>query len=152
MLGDSEVVFVEIARGDHWIDHLVEGCVVLRAEGIAVDGEFSSVIEIIVVGWIDQTATSMTLARGEALRLVKRAIEASGVALPNTTYTLQIDGAVGATDAAQQSSQSTPPKLQDSAKVAAVGAQAEGALDRMIDAEREIGEGEDLLRDDAAKE
>jgi small conductance mechanosensitive channel len=33
-----------------------------------------------------------------------------------------------------------------------VSAEAEGALDRMIDAEREISEGEDLLRIDAAKE
>ena len=79
-------------------------------------------IEFVVVGWIDQTATSMTLARGEALRLVKRAIEASGVAAP------------------------------DRSDIAAVSAEAEGALDRMIDAEREISEGEDLLRIDAAKE
>ncbi len=106
-------------------------------------------IEFVVVGWIDQTATSMTLARGETLRLVKRAIEASGVALPNTTYTLEIDRA-----AAPVAKRSTAPiaAAPDRSDIAAVSAEAEGALDRMIDAEREISEGEDLLRIDAAKE
>jgi small conductance mechanosensitive channel len=106
-------------------------------------------IEIVVVGWIDQTATSMTLARGEALRLVKRAIEASGVALPNTTYTLEIDRA-----AAPVAKRSTAPitAAPDRSDIAAVSAEAEGALDRMIDAEREISEDNDLLRIDAAKE
>jgi len=108
-------------------------------------------IEIVVVGWIDQTATSITLARGESMRLTKRAIEASGVALPNTTYTIQMDGATSRTDPSTAAN-TTLPAPQDSAKVAAVDAQAEGALDRMIDAEREIGDGEDLLRNDAAKE
>ncbi|MBT5294739.1 MAG: mechanosensitive ion channel, partial [Octadecabacter sp.] len=103
-------------------------------------------IEIVVVGWIDQTATSMTLARGEALRLVKRAIEASGVALPNTTYTLEIDRA-----AAPVAKRSTAPitAAPDRSDIAAVSAEAEGALDRMIDAEREISEDNDLLRIDA---
>ncbi len=108
-------------------------------------------IEVVVVGWIDQRETSMSLARGEALRLVKRAIEASGVVLPNTTYTLQIDRAASTTEVNGVAKQ-TPTAQQDSAEVATVTAQAEGALDRLIDAEREIGEGEDLLRDDAAKE
>jgi len=105
-------------------------------------------IEVVVVGWIDQTETSITLARGEALRLTKRALEASGVTLPNTTYTLQMQG---------DTAPAPPPEpvvgsRQEAAKVAEVAAIADGALDRMIDAEREIGTGEDLLRNDAAKE
>ncbi|MCF2870917.1 mechanosensitive ion channel [Octadecabacter sp. G9-8] len=109
-------------------------------------------VEIVVVGWIDQRATSMTLARGEALRLVKRAIEASGVALPNTTYTIQMDGAAAPEHPAGNALQTPASPPQDSGEVAVVSAEAEGALDRMIDAEREISDGEDLLRDDAAKE
>jgi small-conductance mechanosensitive channel len=109
-------------------------------------------IEIIVVGWIDQRATSMTLARGEALRLTKRAIEASGVALPNTTYTLEIDGAAAPIPATAQRASTRSPSTNDNDDVAVVSALAEGALDRLIDAEREISEGEDLLREDAAKE
>jgi len=107
--------------------------------------------QIVVVGWIDQQETSMTLARGEALRLTKRAIEASGVALPNTTYTLHMADAGTAIDVAQPT-RTAPPAQQDTVEIASVDAKAEGALDRMIDAERQIGEGEDLLRDDAAKE
>lgn len=108
-------------------------------------------IEIVVVGWIDQTATSMALARGEALRLVKHAIEASGVALPNTTYTLQIDRPTARSDVIGAPNDA-PPAPKNVPEIAAVSAEAEGALDRLIDAEREISEGEDLLRDDAAKE
>lgn len=109
-------------------------------------------VEIIVVGWIDQRETSMTLARGEALRLVKRAIEGSGVALPNTTYTLHMDGAMPPVEPAKTPAKSPAPTPKDSDEIAVVSAEAEGALDRLIDAEREIGDGEDLLRDDAAKE
>ncbi|MGJ8611722.1 MAG: mechanosensitive ion channel domain-containing protein, partial [Octadecabacter sp.] len=107
--------------------------------------------EIVVVGWINQQETSMSLARGEALRLTKRAIMASGVTLPNTTYTLHMDGVMARKRGADPVA-ATPPAPQDSVEIASVDAKAEGALDRMIDAERQIGEGEDLLRDDAAKE
>jgi len=108
-------------------------------------------IEIVVAAWIDQTATSMALARGETLRLVKLAIEASGVALPNTTYTLQIDrpAANSGIPDGPNNSHSAPSNTPE---IAVVNAKAEGALDRLIDAERQIGDGEDLLRDDAAKE
>lgn len=108
-------------------------------------------IEINVVGWIDQTETSIALARGEALRQVKRAIEASGVSLPNTTYTLQMDGQAAVSQPSQPQ-KPAPSSPQGVGEIATVSAEEEGALDRMIDAEREIGIGEDLLREDAAKE
>jgi small-conductance mechanosensitive channel len=108
-------------------------------------------MEIVVVGWIDQTETSMTLARGEALRHVKRAIMASGVTLPNVTYTIEGYG-LGNQPNTVEPKKPLHSSPQDDVKIATVSAQAEGALDRMIDAEREIGVGEDLLRDDAAKE
>ena len=44
-----------------------------------------------VTGWIDQTQTSFALARGEALRMVKSAVEAAGVSLPENTYRLRFD-------------------------------------------------------------
>ncbi len=108
-------------------------------------------IEIVVAGWIDQTETSMTLARGEALRLTKRAIEASGVVLPNTTYTLQMDGAVAPL---RRSSTETSPQTpsNESHEVAEVTADEDDALDRMINAERDDAQTEDFLREDAAKE
>jgi small conductance mechanosensitive channel len=108
-------------------------------------------MEIVVVGWIDQTETSMTLARGEALRHVKRAIMASGVTLPNVTYTIEGYG-LGNQPNTFEPKKPLHSSPQDDVKIATVCAQAEGALDRMIDAEREIGVGENLLRNDAAKE
>jgi small conductance mechanosensitive channel len=108
-------------------------------------------MEIVVVGWIDQTETSMTLARGEALRQVKRAIVASGVTLPNVTYTI-VGNDLGHQPNTVTPEHLVPSSLHDDVKITTVSAQAEGALDRMIDAEREIGVGEDLLRDDADKE
>jgi small conductance mechanosensitive channel len=108
-------------------------------------------MEIVVVGWIDQTETLMTLARGEALRHVKRSIVASGVTLPNVTYTI-VGNDLGHQQNTVTPEHLVPSSLHDDVKITTVSAQAEGALDRMIDAEREIGVGEDLLRDDADKE
>jgi small conductance mechanosensitive channel len=93
----------------------------------------------------------MTLARGAALRLVKRAVVESGVTLPNVTYTIEATGSGTQPNAAKRKNpRATTPRADP--KIATVSAQAEGALDRMIVAEREIGAGEDLLRNDAAKE
>lgn len=108
-------------------------------------------IEIVLVGWIDQTETSMVLARGEALRLVKRAIEAAGVSLPNTTYTLHMEGAAAPIRRTSTQIQSGST-IEESDIVAEVTADADTALDRMIEAEREDVGVEDLLREDAAKE
>lgn len=108
-------------------------------------------IEIVLVGWIDQSETSMVLARGEALRLVKRAIEASGVILPNTTYTLQLEGAA----APIRGAASEHPKavtFEESDIVAEVKAESDVALDRLIEAERDDNEAENLLTADATKE
>ena len=108
-------------------------------------------IEVILVGWIDQEETSMVLARGEALRLVKRAIEGSGVSLPNTTYTLQMEGA-GVPFRRTKDENLPQAGSTESDNVAPVAADADIALERMIEAEREDEEVEDLLREDAAKE
>ena len=108
-------------------------------------------IEIVLVAWIDQDETSMVLARGEALRLVKKAIEGSGVSLPNTTYTLVMDGAVPLMRSSQVAK--TPETIrEESDEIAEVAAAADIALERMIEAERSDEAVEDLLRDDAAKE
>ena len=111
-------------------------------------------VEVIVTGWIDQNETSLVAARGEALRLVKGAIIASGVAIPDTTYTIRLDGAEPPTAAQTKGTRakSAPAPAPESLTPGSVDAAQENALDRMIDAEREDGEGEDLLREDALKE
>ncbi|PVA05242.1 mechanosensitive ion channel domain-containing protein [Thalassorhabdomicrobium marinisediminis] len=112
--------------------------------------------ELNVAGWIDQTETSLLLARGEALRLVKLALEHEGIALPNTTYTLDLPGpflpAEASAETPTPASPTPPPKPQGSRAVAEVSSEEDGALDRMIDAERQSEEKEDLLREDAATE
>lgn len=103
--------------------------------------------EIVVVGWIDQTKTSIALARGEALRLVKRALIAADISLPNTTYTIEMASSTPDADDTP-----TPEPILESAQIASVAADEEGELDRLIEAEREADAAEDLLREDAAKE
>jgi hypothetical protein len=76
---------------------------------------------------------------------------ASGVTLPNVTYTIEGYG-LGNQPNTFEPKKPLHSSPQDDVKIATVCAQAEGALDRMIDAEREIGIGENLLRNDAAKE
>jgi len=54
-------------------------------------------------GWIDQTETSLLLAKGEALRQVKGALESHGLTVPDTTYRLRLDPPIGALPAAEPS-------------------------------------------------
>jgi small conductance mechanosensitive channel len=111
-------------------------------------------VEVIVTGWIDQNETSLVAARGEALRLVKVAITASGVIIPDTTYTIRLDGATPpeTVDFKPFAGRPAPEPTLETLVADSVDADQENALDRMIDAEREEGTGEDLLRDDALKE
>lgn len=108
-------------------------------------------IEIIVTGWINQNDTSIVLAKGEALRQVKMAIEAMGVSLPETTYRIVVDGELPPHSAPNASRRPTTPPKSDTT-VVAVEAEAESALDKIVDAERELEDNEDLLRSDARQE
>ncbi|KPP83810.1 MAG: Small-conductance mechanosensitive channel [Rhodobacteraceae bacterium HLUCCA08] len=109
-------------------------------------------VEIKVAGWIDQRDTSIALARGEALRQVKLAIEAAGVALADRSYAIRLQGTDAALPLPQPEAAPRPRQPQSGAEVADVGAQAEQELKQLVDAERDTGTGEDLLRDDAPKE
>ncbi|WP_420859690.1 mechanosensitive ion channel domain-containing protein [Marivivens marinus] len=107
--------------------------------------------QIKVTGWIDQHETSILLARGEALRLVKRGFEEAGIDLVNAVQRVLLEGAPGPETAAQQAA-AAAPEPTESAEVATVETTNETALDKMIDAEREQDETEDLLTEDATKE
>ncbi|WP_299726671.1 mechanosensitive ion channel family protein [uncultured Tateyamaria sp.] len=121
-----------------WIDRIGDGAVILT-----------------VTGWIDQRETSLVRAKGEVLRLVKAAIEAAGVEVPDTTYRIQMLGASGTMQAtitesdtrkppeAEMLPTSTPDDVLDT---------SEAALDRLVEAERSDPEAPDLLSDDGAKE
>ena len=107
-------------------------------------------------GWIDQTETSLLLAKGEALRQVKGALEAHGLTVPDTTYRLRLDPPIGALAAAGDSARDdghraappepTAPQPTPVTEIAEVGATEEKELEAMVEAERaEEGHEDDLL-------
>jgi small-conductance mechanosensitive channel len=86
-----------------------------------------------VTSWIDQHETSFVSARGEAQRQVRLALSRS--LAPKTP-------------AARAAAQ----KENEQSTVQTVAPTENAALERIIEAERETSENEDLLRDDAMKE
>ncbi len=104
-----------------------------------------STISLQFAAWVNQTDTSINLARGEAIRLVIAAFDRAGFAMPEPTYRLidHVSGAPSKPKAPQTSPPSTTP--QD------VDANAEKALEQIVDQER-AGTESDLLTEEAAKE
>lgn len=98
-----------------------------------------------VTGWVDQTETSLARAKGEALRLVKLAVEAAGIEVPDTTYRIQMLG-----DDAPAAKHQAPVSTQ--VELTSVTTQADDALEVLIEGERSDGTLDDLLRDDGAEE
>ena len=99
-------------------------------------------VELVITGWVDQNATSIVRAKGEALRQVKLAIQAAGIAMPDATQTIEI----------KRDRKSVPPEPFESTRVEEVGATDDAALERIVDAERDLESTEDLLREDSLKE
>lgn len=118
-----------------WIENITESGAILR-----------------VTGWIDQTATGFATARGDAIRLVKTAIEEAGVAIPDTTYRIRLEGAGLPSVAAQPSKSPTgaAPRPEHSKATRPVHQSEEKALIPLVDAEREMTE--DLLAKTAPRE
>ncbi len=117
-----------------WIDRIGDGAIFLQ-----------------VTGWIDQTETDFLRARGEALRIVKAAIEGLGVEVPDTTYRVQLMGrgaarvteAAGADAAPGMGAPEAAPPLPPVVEEAPL--RAERALDRIVAAERGDARKPDLL-------
>lgn len=112
-------------------------------------------IFLTVTGWIDQDATSLVRAKGEALRLVKARIEGAGIEVPDTTYRVQLLGGaappsenLGATPAKT----STTAQPANEVEAADVTDMSEAGLDKMVDAERNDPDAPDLLTEAAPKE
>ncbi|PRY95713.1 small-conductance mechanosensitive channel [Hasllibacter halocynthiae] len=120
-----------------WIDRIGDGAIFLQ-----------------VTGWIDNEATGFLRARGEALRIVKDAVEAAGVEVPDTTYRIALTGGgtgiVTATDGDTAEDLPSAPRPAaglpaETAADAHAELRADAALDRLADAERGAKENEDLL-------
>jgi len=99
-------------------------------------------VELVVTGWVDQNATSIVLAKGEALRQVKLAIQAAGIVIPDATQAIQLT----------RDTKPTAPDLIESTQVETVDASEDAALDRIVEAERQDEISQDLLREDSLKE
>ncbi len=92
----------------------------------------ASTVTIEVSGWIDQSQVDWMRARGEAIRLVKTAIEDAGLTLPSPEYLLRMEEATPSAPAP------TPePRASDVA--------VDRSLDAQIEVDRVVSDEEDLL-------
>jgi len=100
------------------------------------------------VAWVDQTRTDYFVARGEAIRVTKLALENAGFALPEPIYNLNLRGAP-----AEAVALSAPtPTAPTPAPVQSTAAAKDQVIERKVAAERDAGDGPDLLRADASQE
>ncbi|MEL6701836.1 MAG: mechanosensitive ion channel domain-containing protein, partial [Pseudomonadota bacterium] len=131
-----------------WIDRIGDGAIFLT-----------------VTGWIDQRETNLLLAKGEALRKVKAAVEAAGVEVPDTTYRITFGNSLpGSGTALVAEDNGRVPdaggaKTPDLAKAQAAievndttqDATAQ-SLDKIVADERADADKPDLLRENAPEE
>ncbi|PJE30981.1 Small-conductance mechanosensitive channel [Pseudooceanicola antarcticus] len=117
-----------------WIENITESGAILR-----------------VTGWVDQTATGFAPARGDAIRLVKTAIEEAGVAIPDTTYRIRLEGAGMPTAPSEPPPRKAPvPQSPAASPEPSVHKSEEAALIPLVDAERQ--DHDDLLAKGAPRE
>ncbi|WP_239520584.1 mechanosensitive ion channel family protein [Pseudooceanicola aestuarii] len=122
-----------------------------------IDGIGDSTVTLRLAGWIDQRATGLLAARGEAIRLCMAALSQAGIAMPEPTYRLLTPGLTGAVadglDVAQPETHARPaPQTTAPADVGDVDAHSEDELSAIIDAERRETADKDLLTRDAPTE
>ena len=98
---------------------------------------------IVVTGWINQNETSVSLAKGEAIRQVKIALQAADVGIVDSAQVVVLDRSKVAP---------TPQDADETTAVTGVEAAEDDALHGIIAAERQDDGAEDLLRPDAQKE
>ena len=97
--------------------------------------------KMVLTGWVDQIDTSAVLAKGDAIRQVKRALLLADVALPDSPQTVIAKRA-----------NTTRPVPPETAAVTTVTTKADTTLARIVEAERNETGTHDLLREDAQKE
>lgn len=137
----SQVFVLDDPAADAWIDDLGDSNVVL-----------------VFVGWIDQTETSFLKARSEAMRLVKRSLEASGFLLPEPIYRLRFDPqAMPALSGTRDQEPGEAPLVDPVTRAKSESAQAKdtGAdreFEKHVDEERDATGAGDLLDEKAPNE
>ena len=119
-----------------------------------VDRVGDSNIVINYAAWIDQRETSFLRARGEAMRLVKLALEDDGFTLPEPIYRLRIDGqTAGGPQVTVAETEEEPRHSSDEEDRFAGDVGADHTIERRVLAEAgdELAE-EDLLDERAPRE
>lgn len=112
------------------------------APAVWVEGVGDSNVVIRFAAWVDQTKTDFALARGEAIRIVKCAVEAAGFGLPEPIYRVRL---------AQETSDAPPPPKSVSDE-RPVDARNSAELEAIVESERRDKGGPDLLSEAAPKE
>ncbi len=99
-------------------------------------------------GWIDQRQTDYAQARGESIRIAKKALEAQGFGLPEPIYRVRLDQAAAAhaPNPAEPTRRPAPAPPPDPASAAAP---KDETIERKVDADRRAGSATDLLNPDA---
>lgn len=117
------------------------------APAVWVDQVGDSTIDITAAGWVLQHKTSITMAKGEAIRIVKARLEAAGISLPEPTFRL-----LGANAPAQSTSSPQPTSPEPGVSAQDVAATETQALETIIEAERDALPEDDLLNRQAPQE
>lgn len=116
------------------------------AANVWVHGLGDSTITLRCAGWVDQRESSLVLAKGEAIQVIKTALETAGVEMPEPSYRLLTDSAAPAQKHKQTPSQK---KIET---VALEDVRADAALDDIVNEERDAQQDSDLLTRKAPEE
>lgn len=120
-----------------------------------IEGIGDSTVTLRLIGWIDQRQTSLTAARGEAIRICLSALTEAGIAMPEPTYRLVGAGGEGLGQAAIGPVQPDPkpaPVHIEPEDVQDVQAHAEHELEAIVEEERRVKSDRDLLTQSAPTE
>lgn len=129
------------------------------APAVWIDEIGDSTISITCAGWIEQHKSSLVAARGEAIRLVKLALEKADVQMPEPTYRI-LSPSLAKLAAAEENPTfaireelARDANIMEESQVAMdVQAVTEIELEQIVDEEREETKGDDLLRREAPEE
>ncbi|GGA22617.1 mechanosensitive ion channel family protein [Neptunicoccus cionae] len=124
------------------------------APGVWVEGLGDSTITLRCAGWVNQQDSSLVLARGEAIEVIKTALEDAGVEMPEPTYRLVSQYAGGSAPAPETPSvgKSKPATGKTPEQVDLKDVSADEALDDIVNEERDARQDNDLLTRQAPEE
>ena len=150
----------------------VDDLAVARRAGIEVMSEMEGVLsdpppEALVVAlgdswvtvrflaWVDQRNADFGRVRSEAIRLVKRRLEAAGVSLPSPEYVIRMAGPEAPSDEAAAPGAAVPEAVAPGFEAADVRLEQEDvspddAVDRQIEEDRERSGERNLLEEDGS--